>query len=342
MDRGYAESRERAQGMILAGLVRVKGTLATKAGVRLPRDAQIEVHDPACSVFRKGTSEFFIGARRYASRGGHKLEHALLTFAIHPVGWTAMDVGASTGGFTDCLLQHGVSKVFAVDVGYGQLSWRLRQDPRVVVIERANIRYLTKEILEKEGRRRAKESPSGITEAFPGVPEVRPGVLGAPSGVLGAPSGVMGVPPGVMIDLITVDVSFISLQIVLPKLLEFLKPGGPSGRNDGPSGRNDGPSGGYDGRIVALVKPQFEVGKGEVGRGGLVKDRAKHRKVLEEVCRTAERLGLTVEGVTASPISGRKGNQEYFIYLVPQRGPLISQREPLDSRKDRLEGEATA
>ena len=264
--RGFAESRERAQGMILAGLVRVKGLPVTKAGVRLPQDAEIEIHDPTYTGYRKGASEFFIGTRRYASRGGQKLEHALSAFAIYPSGWTAMDVGASSGGFTDCLLQHGVSKVFAVDVGYGQLSWRLRQDPRVVVIERTNIRYMNKET----------------------VPDA--------------------------MDLITVDLSFISLRLVLPKLLEFLK---------------------YDGRIVALVKPQFEVGKGEVGRGGLVKDPAKHQKVLEEVRRAAEKLGLTVNGITASPISGRKGNQEYFIYLTSRRGPLTS-------RKDLLKDEATA
>jgi 23S rRNA (cytidine1920-2'-O)/16S rRNA (cytidine1409-2'-O)-methyltransferase len=299
--------------MILAGLVRVKGMPVTKAGVHLPQDAQIEIRDPTCTVFRKGTSEFLIGARRYASRGGQKLEHALSAFAIHPVGWTAMDVGASTGGFTDCLLQQGASKVFAVDVGYGQLSWRLRQDPRVVVIERTNIRYLTKEVLEKADRRRSRETSLEIMEGPPRITGASPKVTEAPSGVTGAPSGVTGVPTGVTIDLITVDLSFISLKLVLPKLLEFLK---------------------YDGRIVALVKPQFEVGKGEVGRGGLVKDPAKHQKVLAEVCRAAERLGLTVNGITASPISGRKGNQEYFIYL-------ISRGSPLTSREDLLKGEAT-
>jgi 23S rRNA (cytidine1920-2'-O)/16S rRNA (cytidine1409-2'-O)-methyltransferase len=251
--RGYAESRDRAQGMILAGLVRVEGKPVTKAGSRLPQDVQIEVRDPTGSVFQKGASEFLIGARRYVSRGGQKLEHALTTFAIHPVGWTAMDAGASTGGFTDCLLQHGAKKVFAVDVGYGQLSWKLRQDPRVAVIERTNIRYL-------RGPLRDRDAP----------------------------------PAGYLMDLITADLSFISLRLVLPKLLEFLKPGG---------------------RIVALVKPQFEVGKGEVGGGGLVKDPAKHRKVLADVRRAAEKIELTVEGITASPLPGRKGNQEYFICL---------------------------
>ncbi len=229
--RKCAESRERAQGMILAGQVWVDGQPATKAGLRVPWDVEIELHG---SVLQ------------YASRGGLKLEHALAVFSIQPVGWVAMDVGASTGGFTDCLLQHGVKKVYAVDVGYGQLAWRLRQDPRVVVIERTNIRYMTKET----------------------VPDV--------------------------MNLITVDLSFISLRLVLPKLLEFLKP---------------------DGRIVALVKPQFEVGKGQVRRGGLVKDPAKHQEVLEVISQAAAKTDLTVEGITASPLAGRKGNQEYFIYL---------------------------
>ena len=244
--RAYAESRERAQGMILAGQIWVDRQLATKAGLRVPLDVRIDVHGPEM---------------QYVSRGGLKLEHALTAFKIHPVGWVAMDVGASTGGFTDCLLQHGAKKVFAVDVGYGQLGWKLRQDPRVIVIERTNIRYLMKEK----------------------VPE--------------------------KMDLITVDLSFISLRLVLPKLLEFLKPGGPSGRYDGPSGR-------CGGRIVALVKPQFEVGKGQVGRGGLVKDPAKHQEVLAVISQAAAKTGLTVEGTTASPLPGRKGNQEYFIYCV--------------------------
>jgi len=251
--RAYARNREQAQGMILAGEVRVAGRPATKAGLQFPEDIEIEVF----------SSESSWKARRYVSRGGLKLEHALTAFKIHPVDWIAMDVGASTGGFTDCLLQHGAKKVFAVDVGYGQLAWKLRQDPRVIVIERTNIRYMTKEI----------------------VPDA--------------------------INLITVDLSFISLRLVLPKLLEFLKSGGPSGKYAGPSGR-------CGGLIVALVKPQFEVGKGQVGRGGLVKDLAKHQEVLAVISQEAAKTGLTVMGMTPAPFPGRKGNQEYFICL--QRG----------------------
>lgn len=247
--RAYAGNREQAQGMILGGEVWVAGRLATKAGLRLPEDVEIEVR----------SSESSAKTRRYASRGGLKLEHALTAFKIHPVGWVAMDVGASTGGFTDCLLQHGAKKVFAVDVGYGQLAWKLRQDPRVIVIERTNIRYMTKDT----------------------VPDA--------------------------MDLITVDLSFISLRLVLPKLLEFLKSGGPSGENDS--------------WIVALVKPQFEVGKGQVGRGGLVKDPAKHQEVLAVISQAATKAGLTVEGITPSPLPGRKGNQEYFICLKRGASP---------------------
>ena len=275
--REYAGNREEAQGMILAGEVWVAGRRVTKSGLRLPEDVEIEI---------RGTRSVSPGgARRYASRGGLKLEHALAAFAIHPEGWITMDAGASTGGFTDCLLQHGAAKVFAVDVGYGQLAWKLRQDPRVVVIERTNIRYLTKETIPDE------------------------------------------------MDLITADLSFISLRLVLPKLLEFLKPPGPSGRDAGPSGR-------CGGLIVALVKPQFEVGKGQVGRGGLVKDTAKHREVLAAVSRAAVQLGLTVEGTTPSPLPGRKGNQEYFICL--KKGPLREIQKPLRDIEKAPSGEIEA
>ena len=264
--RGYAQSRERAHAMILAGKVWVEGRPATKAGLCLPFGTEIEL---------QGSEP------QYVSRGGLKLKHALDVFSIQPVGWVAMDVGASTGGFTDCLLQHGVKRVYAVDVGYGQLAWKLRQDSRVIVIERTNIRYMPEEAIPEKA------------------------------------------------DLITADLSFISLRLVLPKLLQFLKlPGhagsytGPSGRNDGPSGRCDDPSGKYDNedggnhcRIIALVKPQFEVGKGQVGRGGIVKDKTKHQEVLTVISEAAVKIGFIVEGVTPSPLPGRKGNQEYFICL---------------------------
>jgi 23S rRNA (cytidine1920-2'-O)/16S rRNA (cytidine1409-2'-O)-methyltransferase len=229
--RGYAQSRERAHAMILAGQVWVEGHPATKAGLCLPPGVEIEL---------QGSDH------QYASRGGLKLKHALDVFSIQTVGWIAMDVGASTGGFTDCLLQQGVKRVYAVDVGYGQLAWKLRQDPRVVVIERTNIRHLAEETIPEKA------------------------------------------------DLITVDLSFISLRLVMPKLLEFLKP---------------------IGIILALIKPQFEVGKGQVGRGGIVKDKAKHQEVITRISAAAVKAGLSVEGITASALPGRKGNQEYFIWL---------------------------
>lgn len=244
--RGHAQSRERAQAMILAGQVWVEGRPATKAGLFLPLGTEIELQ---------------VSGPQYASRGGLKLKHALDVFSIQPAGWVAMDVGASTGGFTDCLLHHGVKRVYAVDVGYGQLAWKLRQDSRVIVIERTNIRHMSEEAIPEKA------------------------------------------------DLITVDLSFISLRLVLAKLLQFLKVPGPSGKNDEPSDRKD------NCRIIILVKPQFEVGKGQVGRGGIVKDKTKHQEVLAVISEAAVKVGFIVEGVTASPLPGRKGNQEYFMCL---------------------------
>jgi 23S rRNA (cytidine1920-2'-O)/16S rRNA (cytidine1409-2'-O)-methyltransferase len=189
-----------------------------------------------------------------------------------------MDVGASTGGFTDCLLQHGVKRVYAVDVGYGQLAWKLRQDSRVIVIERTNIRHMAEEAIPEKA------------------------------------------------DLITADLSFISLRLVLPKLLQFLKPSGPSGRHDNPAGRCENAGEKNHCRIIALVKPQFEVGKGQVGRGGIVKDKAKHQEVLAVISEAAVKIGFIVEGITTSPLTGRKGNQEYFICL--KRAPQGSMTAP--------------
>jgi 23S rRNA (cytidine1920-2'-O)/16S rRNA (cytidine1409-2'-O)-methyltransferase len=183
---------------------------------------------------------------RYVSRGGIKLEGALKTFEIDPSDQWVMDVGSSTGGFTDCLLQRGAARVFAVDVGYGQLAWRLRNNPKVVCLERINIRYFD--------------------------PRSLPG----------------------LVDLVTIDVSFISLKKVLPKILEILKPGG---------------------SVLALVKPQFEVGKGEVGRGGIVKERVLHERVIQDMMAFAQSLGFTPVGHTASAVPGKKGNVEYFIHL---------------------------
>jgi 23S rRNA (cytidine1920-2'-O)/16S rRNA (cytidine1409-2'-O)-methyltransferase len=179
-------------------------------------------------------------------RGGEKIEGALKAFAVDPRGMIVMDVGASTGGFTDCILQKGAKKVYAVDVGYGQLAWRLQKDPRVVNLERRNIRYLQKEEVQEE------------------------------------------------IDLIVIDTSFISVEKFLPHLLGFLK---------------------KEGAILSLIKPQFEVGKGEVGKGGVIRDPAQYEKVIHRISNFSRGLGLKVVDVTESTLLGRKGNREFFIYL---------------------------
>ncbi|ADU51279.1 hemolysin A [Thermaerobacter marianensis DSM 12885] len=241
VERGWFDSRSRARAAILAGRVRVDGRVVDKAGATVDPGAQIEVAgDPI----------------PYVSRGGLKLEHALRTFNLTGAvqGAVCADIGASTGGFTDCLLQHGARKVYAIDVGYGQLAWRLRQDPRVVVMERVNARYL---------------APSDLAEP---------------------------------VHLVTVDVSFISLRLILPAALGVLAPGG---------------------GVVALVKPQFEAGPADVGKGGVVRDPAVHRRVLEDVTAAADQLGLTLLGLTASPIRGADGNREFLaLWRAPGRaGP---------------------
>ena len=229
VDRGLAPSRERAQALILAGKVLVDGHKADKAGRQVSEDSRIEL--PGEDI-------------PFVSRGGLKLQHALEAFAVDVRGLTAMDVGASTGGFTDCLLQNGAKKVYAVDVGYGQLAWKLRQDARVVSLERRNIRYLAEEE----------------------IPET--------------------------IQLITIDASFISLRIVIPAAMRFLVPGG---------------------RLIALIKPQFEAGKGLVGKGGVVRDPEIHREVCESVVAFCETLGFRVQGISPSPILGPKGNREFLL-----------------------------
>jgi 23S rRNA (cytidine1920-2'-O)/16S rRNA (cytidine1409-2'-O)-methyltransferase len=186
------------------------------------------------------------GGIPYVSRGGIKLEHALRSFGIDVAGLVVLDVGASTGGFTDCVLQAGAARVYSIDVGYGQLAWRLRGDPRVVAIERRNIRYLRREELDE------------------------------------------------LADLAVIDVSFISLTLVLPKVLQLIK---------------------QNGQIVALVKPQFEVGRQLVGKGGVVRDPEKHQSVVGKIRKSAEALGLETRGVTESPILGPKGNREFFLHL---------------------------
>ncbi len=231
VDKGFVQSRERAKTIILAGKVMVGDQMIDKAGTLVERDSRIQV----------------MGRDHpYVSRGGLKLEGALREFHLDPSGKVAMDIGASTGGFTDCLLQKGVEKVYAVDVGYGQLAWKLRQDPRVVNLERKNIRYL---------------KPQEIGEK---------------------------------VDLVVIDTSFISVEKFLPTLIPMVREGG---------------------EIVALLKPQFEVGKGEVGKGGVVRDKRKHREVLDRISRFSESIGLEVRGTVESPLPGPKGNREFFIYL---------------------------
>ncbi len=228
---GHAASRSEAQAAIMAGMVRIDGAVVDKPGYPLRPGARVTVH---------------AATRRYASRGGLKLAHALAVFRVDPRGVTAVDLGASTGGFTDCLLQAGAARVYAVDVGHGQLAWRLRTDPRVVVLEGTNARYLT-----------AAQVGGGS-------------------------------------DLVTVDLSFISLRLVWEAIARVLKPGGDA---------------------IALIKPQFEAGRAQVGRGGVVRDPAVHEAVLREVLAAADRAGLSPIGLTPSPVTGPAGNIEYLAHL---------------------------
>ena len=232
-EKGLAKSRERARALIMSGQILVNDSPVDKPGTAVPIEADI--------VSRAEDIPF-------VSRGGLKLAHAIEAFDIDVTDLFCLDVGASTGGFTDCLLQRGARCVYAVDVGYGQLAWKLRQDSRVVVIERTNIRYATE-----------KELP------FP-------------------------------FDLITIDASFISLKIIVPVVRRFLKPGG---------------------RILALIKPQFEVGKDQVGKGGVVKDPALHDAVIADLTRFFDENGLTLRAVTPSPILCPKGNREFIALIVP-------------------------
>ena len=229
-----APTLEKAQALIAAGQVLVNDQPADKVGSLFAEDCQIRLKGKSCP---------------YVSRGGLKLAAGLDHFQIDPAGLICADIGASTGGFTDCLLQRGAAKVYAIDVGYGQLAWKLRQDPRVVVMERTNARNLQAGDL--------KES----------------------------------------LDLAVIDASFISLKTLLPPLLVFF-PGTI--------------------RVLALIKPQFEVGKGQIGKGGVVRDSDLHEKVIEEIREFADGLGLVPVGVSASPILGPKGNREFLIYLVSE------------------------
>ena len=229
--RGLAGSREGAQRLILAGCVRVNSQPAAKPDLRVDENSRIEV----------------VGVRdEYASRGAYKLLAALDCFGIAVDGRLALDIGASSGGFTDILLRRGAKRVIALDVGYGQLVLRLRDDPRVTVMERTNIRHV------------------------------------APAALAYRP------------DLVTIDASFISLKLVLPPVIELAAP------------RCD---------IIALIKPQFEVGKGKVGKGGVVRDEAQRQQVIADVTGFAAGLGLAVKGVVNSPVTGPAGNQEYLAWL---------------------------
>jgi len=230
VERGLVESRTKAQALIMAGTVFSGETRIDKPGQMIHGDVAIDLRGQVLP---------------YVSRGGLKLAHGLDHVGLDPTGMTAIDVGASTGGFTDVLLQRGVSRVYAVDVGHGQLDWRLRNDERVVVLEKTNARHLTDEQ----------------------IPEP--------------------------IDLVVCDASFISLRLVLPASLKMVKP---------------------DGWLVALIKPQFEVGKGEVGKGGVVRDEVLHRRVCDEIVAWLDDdQGWSVEDVTPSPILGPKGNREFLV-----------------------------
>ena len=232
VEKGFAPSREKAKAIIMSGIVFVDNQKADKAGMSIPEDAAVEV---------RGKTNSFV------SRGGLKIEKALKYFDINPDGLCCMDIGASTGGFTDCLLTKGARKVFSIDVGYGQLAWKLRQDPRVVCMERTNIRYVTPDMLDGE-------EP----------------------------------------DLAVIDVSFISLKLVLPVVAQLLD---------------------EHGRIACLIKPQFEAGKGKVGKKGVVREPEIHLEVLEAFLENAHASGFHVYNLTFSPIRGPEGNIEFLGYL---------------------------
>ncbi len=235
-ERGLAESRQRAQALIMAGQVYVSGQKVDKAGAPTPEEAAIEVRGAGL---------------KYVSRGGLKLEKAMASWPIDLAGKTCADIGASTGGFTDCMLQNGAGKVYAVDVGYGQLAWKLRSDERVVCLERTNARYLT-------------------TEHIPDP-----------------------------IHFFSVDVSFISLSLILPSLRPLMAP---------------------EGQGVCLVKPQFEAGRDKVGKKGVVRDKKVHLEVLEHFLDHAAAAGFGVRGLTYSPIRGPEGNIEYLGWLSAEEG----------------------
>ena len=230
-DLGLTESRERAKTTIMSGHVFVNGQRADKPGMSVAPDAKVEIHGDALP---------------FVSRGGYKLDKALKVFPVDPAGKTCVDCGASTGGFTDVLLQHGAAKVYSVDVGYGQLAWKLRNDDRVINLERTNLRYVTDEQ----------------------IPE--------------------------LMDIAVMDVSFISIKLVLPAVQRLLKD---------------------DADVVCLIKPQFEAGREEVGKKGVVRDIKVHEEVVHGILDFAPTIGLSVQGLDFSPIKGPEGNIEYICYM---------------------------
>jgi len=250
VERRYADSRTKAQAIIMSGNVYVNGQKADKPGTSFEETVDIEVRGAVCP---------------YVSRGGLKLEKALRDFGVKPEGFVCSDSGASTGGFTDCLLQQGAKKVFAIDVGYGQLDWKIRSDERVVVMERTNIRYVT------------------------------PEDLGEP------------------LDLSVIDVSFIGLEIVLPTIKTLLKP--------------------ESGQVLCLIKPQFEAGKENVGKKGVVRDPKIHKMVLDNFVSLVHGLGFNILGLTFSPVKGPEGNIEFLGHLTladvtgiePDTGDVVAQ-----------------
>ena len=239
-EQGYADTRSKAQAIIMAGLVYVDGQKADKPGISYDESVTLEVRGDTCP---------------YVSRGDSASPALADLLGVKPVGYVCSDSGASTGGFTDCLLQQGASKVFAIDVGYGQLDWKIRSDPRVVVMERTNIRYVTPEDL------------------------------------------------GELLDLSVIDVSFISLKIVLPAIKNLLKPG--------------------KGQVLCLIKPQFEAGKEKVGKKGVVREPETHKEVLDNFVELAHSLDFSIQGMTFSPVKGPEGNIEFLAHLTLDNLPDI-------------------
>lgn len=247
--QGYFESRVKAKAAIMAGLVYVDGQISDKAGTMIKEDAEITVKGAACP---------------YVSRGGYKLEKSIKAFGLDLDGKACMDIGASTGGFTDCMLQNGARKVYSVDVGYGQLDWKLRNDSRVINMEKCNFRYFDESVLDEK------------------------------------------------LDFVSIDVSFISLKLIFPVAVNLMKPGA---------------------EMVCLVKPQFEAGRDQVGKKGIVRDRKVHEEVIRNVIGYAMESGLSPSGLTFSPVTGAKGNIEYLLYLVKSENLSYNNIEESDISK---------